>query len=250
MGLSVNIPMDIRKALSARAHAGRQWPEIGFRDQSARLLAQMLHISLKQRMPLPEERRLIERCQWFDERCQDFFQRHPQAICIELGAGLSTRFHRLSDTADWPRFQWVDVDLPQVTQSKAEVLPHIDNYTLIGANILQDDWLRVSGWVPGQPLLVVMEGVAAELGGDASLQLIYHLLQRAGSATELEIVLDDAHPRGWKIALKSLAVALGARFSLPITRCISTLEYLGFNITFKKNLLGGTALGLVINYKK
>src|SRR4051812_17243247 len=101
------LSLDIRKALCARAHARRQWPEMGFNDQSANLLAQLLGINLKQRLPLQDEQKIIERCQWFDERCLDFFQRHPRAMCIELGAGFSTRFHRLSDTADWPRFEWV-----------------------------------------------------------------------------------------------------------------------------------------------
>jgi len=258
MAFSINVSASVCKALSARAHAGRQWPDLGFSDQFAQLLAQLLDISLKQRMPLPEERRLIERCQWFDDCCRHFFQRHPKAMCIELGAGLSTRFHRLSDTADWPRFQWVDIDMPQVTVSIAQVLPHIDNYTLIGADIMVDDWLRVSGWVEGQPLLVLMEGVAAELGGNATLQLIYRLRQQAASSRELELVLDDAYPGTWKAAFKNIALGIGVWFglsirnsaaALPVTHCTSTLEYFGFKITHNKNLLGGRTLGLVMNYK-
>jgi hypothetical protein len=249
MALSVDIPAAVCKALSARAHAGQQWPDMGFHDQFAHLLAQLLNISLKQRWPLPEERKFVERCQWFDDCCRHFLQRHPQAVCIELGAGLSTRFHRLSVTSDWPRFQWVDVDLPPLTDSKARVLPHIDNYTLIGADMLLDDWLRVSGWVHGQPLLVVMEGTATEIGTLATLHLINKLCQQAGSAIELEIVLDDWHPHGWQVFIKSLAVLFNGYLSLPITRCIPALERIGCKIPHKKDLLGGKALGLVINYQ-
>ena len=249
MGLPVNIPIGICKALSARAHAGQQWPDMGFRDQFAHLLAQMLDISLKQRWPLSEERRLVERCQWFDDCCRDFLQRHPHAICIELGAGLNTRFHRLSDTADWPRFQWVDIDSPQITDSKARVLPHIDNYTLIGADIVLDDWLKVSGWVEGQPLLIVMEGVATEIGSKAVLHLIHQSIQQAGSAAELEFVLDDWYPRGWRAVIKNFLMAFNNYSDLPITRCISILELMGCDVLHKKDLLSGKALGLVINYQ-
>lgn len=244
----MDFSLDIRKGLCARAHAQRQWPEIGFKDQWASLLAQLLGISLKQRLSLPLERQLIQRCQWFDDRCRDFFQRHPQALGIELGAGLSTRFHRLSDTSDWPRFKWVDVDLPHITESKASVLPTIDNYRLVAADIVNDDWLSRVGWESGQPLLVLMEGVASELEGEQMLQLIYRLRQRAASAQELELVFDDLHPNSWRVWLKTLALGLGARFKLPITRYISALEYLDFRIARQQPLLGASALGMVINY--
>ena len=227
----------------------RQWPELGFNDQSASLLAQLLGVNLKQRMPLLDEQHLIERCQWFDERCHDFFQRHPRATCIELGAGLSTRFHRLSGTADWPRFQWVDVDLPHVTASKSEVLPAIDNYRLISADIMNDNWLGQSGWTSGQPLLILMEAVAPELGDDAILTLLYRLRQAVNSAQELEVVVDVKQYGRWRNLFKTIAVACGAAFTLPITSSASMLEYLGFHITHQKRLLGDSALGLVIHYK-
>jgi len=250
MELLVDIPAGVCKGLSARAHAGREWPEIGFRDQFAHRLALMLGISLKQRWPLPEERKLVERCQWFDSCCRDFLQRHPQAMCIELGAGLSTRFHRLSATAEWPRFQWVDIDLPQITGFKARVLPHIDNYTLIGADIVVDDWLRISGWVREQPLLIVMEGVATKIGSEATAHLIQRLYRQVGSGSELEVVLDDRHPRdGWMI-IKRVAAALTALSTLPISRYLSTLELPGCRVLHKKDLLGGKSLGLVINNQK
>ena len=244
----MDFSLDVSKGLCARAHAQREWPGIGFSDQSAMLLAHLLGINLKQRLPPIDERHLIERCQWFDERCRDFFWRHPHALCIELGAGLSTRFHRLSDTADWPRFQWVDVDLPHITASKAGVLPPIDNYRLVGADIMQDDWLSLSGWKPGQPLLILMEGVAPEIEGELILQLICRLRQRAGSAQELELVFDDRNPNTWRLWLKALAVGLGAGFTLPITRYLPALEYLDFRVTRQQPLLGRRALGLVINY--
>jgi len=248
MGLFVDIPAGVCKGLSARAHAGRQWPEIGFRDQFAHRLALMLGINLKQRWPLPEERKWVERCQWFDSCCRDFLQRHPQAICIELGAGLSTRFHRLSATADWPRFQWVDVDSPQITGSKARVLPHIDNYTLIGADIVVDDWLGISGRVKGQPLLIVMEGVANEIGSQATLHIVQRLCQQVGSDAEFEVVLDDRHPRDGWLFIKRIVAALITRSALPTTCCVPTLEFMGCTVLHKKDLLCGAALGMVINY--
>jgi O-methyltransferase involved in polyketide biosynthesis len=169
-------------------------------------------------------------------------------MCIELGAGLSTRFHRLSDTADWPRFHWVEVDLPQVTALKAGVLPTIDNYRLVSADILSDDWLNLSGWQPEQPLLVLLEAVAPELKGNSLLHLIKCLRQRVGAA-ELEIILDDRRPRLWQHWLKQLATYLGAQFRVPITTYCAELEQQEFQITRQKSLLGNTFVGMVINYQ-
>lgn len=242
----MNPSLDIHMALCARARAQRQWPEIGFSDQSASLLAQLLGINLRQRLSPLDERRLIQRSQWFDECCRDFFQRHPRAMCIELGAGLSTRFHRLSDTADWPRFTWVEVDLPQVTALKAGVLPTIDNYRLLSADIEQDDWMNLIGWTSG-PVLILLEAVAQELKGNSLLKLIYQLRQHFG-AVEFEIVLDDLQPHPWQAWLNVVTSYVGIAYRAPIAVDIKKLEAQGFRLTRTENLLGNTALGMVINY--
>jgi len=244
----MNFSLDVSMPLCARAHA-QNWPEIGFSDQSASLLAQLLGISLKQRLSPLAERQLIQRSQWFDEVCRNFFHRHPKAMCIELGAGLSTRFHRLSSTADWPRFEWVDVDLPHVTVSKAAVMPAIDNYRLVSADIANDDWLTLSGWERGQPLLIVLEGVASQLKGDDLLRVIYSLQKRANSAQEIELVLDDVCTSRLKTWLKRCAFMFGTAIRLPITSSIRALESRGFFVSQQKPLLGNTAVGVVINYK-
>jgi len=238
----MTLSLDMRMALCARANAKRQWPEIGFSDQFAGLLAHLLGISLKQRLPPLAERRLIQRSQWFDEACCNFFQRHPQAMCIELGAGLSTRFHRLSAKADWPQFRWVEVDLPQITAFKAQVMPAIDNYHLVGADLVQDDWLALSGWMPGQPLLVVCEGVPS-MTDDGILWLLGRLRQGAARSMDLEVVFDIAPSRrrwfGWL-----------AKWMNPQTPSIaSSVALAGFKLVQQNPLLGNSAVGIVINYR-
>jgi len=244
----MNLSINIRMELCARARAGRQWPEIGFSDRAANLLAQLLGISLKQRLSPLDERRLIQRSKWFDECCRDFFQRHPLAMCIELGAGLSTRFHRLSDTSDWPRFQWVEVDLPQVSAMKSEVLPAIDNYRLVSADIAEDDWLSLSGWKPEQPLLVLLESVAPELKANALLKLIEKLGKKAGPE-KLQLVLDDQNQPAWLVWIKVLAVRCGLNIKLPITAHLSRLERQGFHVVRQKSFFGNAVVGLVLHHE-
>lgn len=132
---------NIYGALSARAFAQQRCPESGFSDRSARLLAKLVGIPDSLCKDPEWERNCLVISQWFDAHCQQFFKRHPQGMCIDLGAGFSTRFHRLSEADDWPRFSWVDIDLPDITAIKKNAIPKTDNYQLIAADIVRDDWL-------------------------------------------------------------------------------------------------------------
>lgn len=133
-------------ALSARAYAQQRCLESGFNDRSARLLAKLIGLTDSVCKDPEWECNCLLRSQWFDSRCRQFFKRYPQGMCIDLGAGLSTRFHRLSEADDWPRFSWVDVVLPGITAIKKEAIPKSDNYQLIAADIVREDWLASADW--------------------------------------------------------------------------------------------------------
>ena len=179
---------NIYTALSARAYAQQLWPAIGFHDHAAKSLAKLLGVSEPIKKDLPWGRGCLLRSQWFDERCCQFFQRYPQAMCIDLGAGLSTRFHRLSDAADWPRFSWVDVDLPDVIAIKARAIPKIDNYQLLPANIVKDDWLARSGWHPRTPLIITLESVLLDMEFTDVCSIFSTIARHCSAASPVEIL--------------------------------------------------------------
>lgn len=181
---------NIYSALSARAYAQQLWPAIGFHDHAARSLAKLLGVNEPVKPDLSWGRGCLLRSQWFDERCRQFFQRYPQAMCIDLGAGLSTRFHRLSEAADWPRFSWVDVDLPEVIAIKARAIPKIDNYRLLPANIAKDDWLASSGWHPHTPLIITLESVLLDMNLTDVCAVFATIARHCTAASPVEIVFD------------------------------------------------------------
>ena len=186
---------NIYSALSARAYAQQSWPNIGFHDHAARALAKLLGVTTPLKNDPVWERHCLLRSQWFDERCRQFFKRYPQAMCIDLGAGLSTRFHRLSESDDWPRFSWVDVDLPEITTLKAKVIPQIDNYRLISANIVNDDWLTASGWHPRTPLIITLESVLMEMNSSDISAIFSTITKHCTAASNIEIVFDYPKPK-------------------------------------------------------
>lgn len=188
----------IYDALSARAYAQQSWPELGFHDRAARLLARLLGINTPVRNDPLWERGCLVRSQWFDARCRRFFTLHPQGMCIDLGAGLSTRFHRLSEADDWPRFSWVDVDLPDITAIKSKAIPKIDNYQLIAANIVQDDWLAASGWHPNTPLIITLESVLSDMSLSEIYAVFAIIAKHCTAASQIEVVFDYPNPaRKW-----------------------------------------------------
>ncbi len=69
----------------------------------------------------------IARCEWIDKQLVNILNRHPKATGFEINAGLSTRFHRLSEQLDWPQFAWVSIDTPEVTDHKNAIFPKDDN---------------------------------------------------------------------------------------------------------------------------
>lgn len=189
---------NIYSTLSARAYAQQSWPELGFHDRAARLLARLLGVNVPVKNDPLWERGCLVCSQWFDARCRQFFRRHPQGMCIDLGAGFSTRFHRLSEADDWPCFSWVDVDFPDITAIKSKAIPKIDNYQLIAANIVEDDWLAATGWHPHTPLIITLESVLSDMPLSEIYAVFSTIAKHCTAASQIEIVFDYRTPvRRW-----------------------------------------------------
>ena len=94
------------------------------------------------------------RAKRIDEVAADFVARHPDAVGLDLGAGLDTRSARIArpSTVDW-----YDVDFPAVAAARERVIPGHANPHAIGADLRDGDWLDA---VPtGRPAVVVADGL-------------------------------------------------------------------------------------------
>jgi len=185
--------------LLVRAHALRNWPQTGFVDRAAEYLVRKLDLDQRDwhlgRGFSAQHRLALERCKWIDDEVLDFLEAYPNAIGVELGAGLSTRFQRLSARTDWPRFAWVDVDSPDVIDCADLIFPRTDNYRLVACDVVRDDWLQKSGWQPERPLIVIIE----TLPGAACLDNMKTILAPLINAIEnksapIHLVLDYTSP--------------------------------------------------------
>jgi O-methyltransferase involved in polyketide biosynthesis len=101
------------------------------------------------------------RARKLDQIAGAFLARHPDAVGLDLGAGLDTRAVRLNPpaTADW-----YDVDFPAVTDARKRLIPERPNAHVIAADVREEGWLDA---VPtGRPAVIVADGMMAFLSQD------------------------------------------------------------------------------------
>jgi O-methyltransferase involved in polyketide biosynthesis len=63
---------------------------------------------------------IAHRAKKLDQVAQQFIARHPDAVGLDLGAGLDTRVFRIAPPAG---VDWYDVDYPEVIAARRQLLP-------------------------------------------------------------------------------------------------------------------------------
>ncbi len=116
-----------------------------------------------------------------DAAVNDFLQRHPRALVINLGAGLCTRFWRVHARES---LRWFDIDLPSVIELKRELLSQFDKepegsrrqYTTLDADVTDPSWLEQIPRTNDEQVLVIAEGLLMYLEQDSVQQLLKTLV--------------------------------------------------------------------------
>jgi O-methyltransferase involved in polyketide biosynthesis len=123
------------------------------------------------------------RAQKLDQVTSDFLARHPDAVGLDLGSGLDTRFERLAPPAT---VHWYDVDFPAVAAARKGLIPEHPNAHVIGADVRDPDWLDA---VPSdRPAIIVADGLMGFLTHDEVVSLWNRLVSHFPSG---EIVLNS-----------------------------------------------------------
>jgi O-methyltransferase involved in polyketide biosynthesis len=111
------------------------------------------------------------RAKKLDEVALRFVTQHPDAIGLDLGAGLDTRVFRIAPP---PTVDWYDIDFPEVIAARRQLLPERANAHVIGADLTGQDWLDA---IPtGRPAVIVADGLLAFLTQDDMISLLNRLI--------------------------------------------------------------------------
>ena len=123
------------------------------------------------------------RAKKLDQVASAFLANHPDAVGLDLGAGLDTRFERLAPPA---AVDWYDVDFPAVAAARRRLIPEHPNAHVIGTDVTDPDWLDA---VPSdRPAIIVADGLMGFLSQDELVSLWNRLVSHFPSG---EIVLNS-----------------------------------------------------------
>ncbi|WP_284744116.1 class I SAM-dependent methyltransferase [Amycolatopsis sp. RTGN1] len=99
------------------------------------------------------------RAKKLDEVVRRFVGQHPDAVVLDLGAGLDDRCSRVRPPST---VDWYDVDLPGVTAVRREVVAPRANVHALAADLTDPEWL--AGVPADRPAVIVADGLVAFLG--------------------------------------------------------------------------------------
>lgn len=95
------------------------------------------------------------RAKIIDEKTKEFFLKHPDAVVIQLGAGIDARYERLQCPLIT---HWYDLDLSEVINLRRKYLGESERNTYIASSMFEYDWIdKVQSH--DKPTLIIIEGV-------------------------------------------------------------------------------------------
>jgi methyltransferase (TIGR00027 family) len=110
------------------------------------------------------------RAKTLDDLVRRFISDHPDAVILDLGAGLDSRLFRIDPP---PTVSWFDIDFPDVIALRSRVVPQHANARSIGADLTDPNWLND---VPrSRPAMIVADGLVAFLTQDGFVSLLNRL---------------------------------------------------------------------------
>jgi O-methyltransferase involved in polyketide biosynthesis len=119
------------------------------------------------------------RAKMLDDRIRAFTTEHPEAVVVDLGAGLSSAVFRVDPPST---VDWYSVDLPAVISLRDGVLPRRDRSHSVAASVAEPNWADA---IPGdRPTMVVADGLFAFL----SEPVIITVLRRATNHFESGLI--------------------------------------------------------------
>ncbi|NEQ98769.1 MAG: class I SAM-dependent methyltransferase [Cyanothece sp. SIO2G6] len=137
---------------------------------------------------------VVIRVKEYDRIVKNFIETHPEAIVINLGCGLCTRFMRVDNGS----IRWYEVDFPEVIELRGKFFKETERYQFIAQSILDFSWIDHIQRSPNHPCLIVMEGVAPYLSEAENQALISQIQSRLAPVEFVFDVLNKKSARNSK----------------------------------------------------
>ena len=95
------------------------------------------------------------RASLIDAEIRDFLYNHPDAVVIQLGAGIDARYERLHRPSVT---HWYDLDIEDAIRLRRQLLSESERNTYITSSMFDYGWTEIVK-SHGKPILIIIEGV-------------------------------------------------------------------------------------------
>ncbi len=125
------------------------------------------------------------RTEILDELTNDFLQKHPDCVVVNLGCGLDTRYYRLNNN----KVQWYDLDVPEAIELRKNFFQESERFHFISKSVLDFLWNEE---VPrNKPLLFIAEGLLMYFTEDEVKSILKNI---ADNFSDAEIIFEAMSP--------------------------------------------------------
>ncbi len=130
---------------------------------------------------------VLMRMREFDRCTRVFLDRYPDAVVVDIGCGLDTRFQRIDNGT----VEWYSLDLPEVIALRRQLLEETPRRHLLGCSALDFSWMGQVGRPGERAYLCLAEGVLEFFQAVEVRRLVCALRQRFPGA---ELMFDALTP--------------------------------------------------------
>ncbi|WP_099023332.1 class I SAM-dependent methyltransferase [Mycolicibacterium palauense] len=191
----------------ARALDSRQSPSI-LGDPYAERTVAGIDFDFDSLGVIPSVRCLVAlRARMLDERIGGFIEGHPDAVVVDLGAGLSSVVHRVDPP---PTVDWYSVDLPAVITLREALLPSRPGSHSVAASVAEPGWAES---IPAdRPTMVVADGLIAFLTEPVVIAMLRRVTEHFGGGV---VAFNDYGPVNRANQLAGKAITAGKQMLRP-----------------------------------
>ncbi|MGH3674394.1 MAG: class I SAM-dependent methyltransferase [Mycobacterium sp.] len=136
------------------------------------------------------------RAKMLDERVRAFTTEHPDAVVVDLGAGLDSGFYRVRPPAT---VDWYSVDLPAIAALREEVLPNDPRDHSVPVSLADEHWPNA---IPAdRPTMLIADGLFAFLTEPVISGIFRRITDHFRTG---ELAFNDYGRTGWvtRVAMK------------------------------------------------
>jgi O-methyltransferase involved in polyketide biosynthesis len=129
------------------------------------------------------------RAKMLDDRVRAFVEKHPNAVVVDLGAGLDSGFYRVNPPAS---VDWYSVDLPGIMALRDDVLPAHSQSHSVPVSLAERHWPEA---IPAdRPTMLIADGLFAFLPEAVIAGIFRRITEHFDSG---ELAFNDYGRIGW-----------------------------------------------------